>query len=224
MILLKSVLHFEHTFNNKKDEISLKTCECQLNKLPAHTSDLTLFKSLPKAHMLRTLILEHARIYAFLGELTTVGKQLDAIDSLDDNPGIAVQLRYLVDHLLRSERHHIREENVLIRRLDKLKVYIPGNEIRKQHDVLRVKKRELENLVYRIHTMYFADFKKEAKRAILQAVSGLQEHIKLEDSTLFSTALKHIPEDEWAQMKKECDTIGYCCFTPNKDTDLIEIL
>lgn len=218
---MKSVLHFRHTFNNKKDEISLNTCECQLNKLPAHTSDLTLFQSLPTTHMLRTLILEHARIFAFLSELSSVEQQLESMDSLDDNPDIAVQLRYLVDHLLRSERHHIREENVLIRRLDKLKVYAPGNDLRKQHDVLRVKKRELENLVYRIHTMYFTDFKKEVKQAISHAVSGLQEHIKLEDSVLFPTALKHIPEDEWAQMKKECDTIGYCCFTPKATTILV---
>ncbi len=186
--------------------------------LHAHTDDLRLFDSLPTKHVIRTMILEHARIYAFLEELGDLAKEIKPMTSLADNPQVSEKFRYLVDHLLRSERHHIREENVIIRRLYRLKVFAPGNEIRAQHDSLRVKKRKLENLLYGIHTMDFLSFKKSALRAMKKIQKGLKEHIMLEDTVLFPTALEHIPADEWKQMKKECDAIGYCCFTPKTDT------
>lgn len=196
----------------------MNTCECQLMSLKTHTDDLRLFNTLPPNHVLRTMILEHARINAFLEEFDQLLDEIEPMISLADNPQIAEQFRYLVDHLLRSERHHIREENVIIRRLDRLKVFVPGNEIRKQHDNLRVTKRKLENLLYGIHTMDFLSFKKAAQETILNIQKGLREHITLEDTKLFPTALKYISEKEWDQMKIECDSIGYCCFTPNSDT------
>lgn len=223
MKLHNSFIDFGRNRNKRKDETPLQVCSCQLSKLTAHTEDLQLFDSLPPSHIIRTMILEHARIHAFLDELNDLYKQIKPMNTLADNPQISEKLRYLVDHLLRSERHHIREENVIIRRLDKLKVFVPGTEIRKQHDTLRVRKRKLENLLYDILIMDFTLFKKEAKKAISKITDGLREHIILEDTVLFSTALKHIPEKEWEQMKIESDSIGYCCFTPPSTTSLIRL-
>lgn len=35
-----------------------------------------------------------------------------------------------------------------------------------------------------------------------------------EDNILYPIALQLLSPDEWEKVKKECDKIGYCCFTP----------
>jgi len=43
----------------------------------------------------------------------------------------------------------------------------------------------------------------------------LREHISKENDILYPISLEVIPEEiVWQNMKKECDKIGYCCFTP----------
>ena len=44
----------------------------------------------------------------------------------------------------------------------------------------------------------------------------LPKHIEKEDNILYPMALEVIPENEWPEIKKKCDRIGYCCFTPEQ--------
>jgi DUF438 domain-containing protein len=45
-------------------------------------------------------------------------------------------------------------------------------------------------------------------------VNMIPSHIYKEDNILYPMALQVIPKDEWETIKKKCDEIGYCCFTP----------
>ena len=45
-------------------------------------------------------------------------------------------------------------------------------------------------------------------------VNELVNHIYKEDNILYQLALQTIAKEEWAELKKRCDEIGYCCFTP----------
>jgi len=42
----------------------------------------------------------------------------------------------------------------------------------------------------------------------------LESHIFKEDNILYQIALQVLSPEEWEKVKKECDKIGYCCFTP----------
>ena len=41
----------------------------------------------------------------------------------------------------------------------------------------------------------------------------LPNHIYKEDNILYPMATQVIPNEKWEGMKRECDKIGYCCFT-----------
>ena len=46
-------------------------------------------------------------------------------------------------------------------------------------------------------------------------VPTLREHIYKENNILYPAALQVIEDDRvWQKLKDECDSIGYCCFTP----------
>jgi uncharacterized protein len=63
----------------------------------------------------------------------------------------------------------------------------------------------------------FNEFKKELDEVAKYIVLSLREHIFKENNILYPTALEAIDEKEsWKRTKKECDKIGYCCFTPER--------
>jgi DUF438 domain-containing protein len=42
----------------------------------------------------------------------------------------------------------------------------------------------------------------------------LESHIFKEDNIIYQIALQTLTSQEWQEVKKECDKIGYCCFAP----------
>jgi hemerythrin-like domain-containing protein len=160
---------------------------------------------------------EHQVILNFCIALEELTKDLMKIKSLDKAQEIIANMQYISGHLLRTERHHIREEHTFIRRLVSFAEFDPSLEIRRQHDELGVQKRLLERTIYGVYTTPFEDFKKDIKLASNKLIRTLKNHVDIEDNVLYPQAVKSITDDErWNKMKEEADNIGYCCFTPNK--------
>ncbi|MEM3522863.1 MAG: DUF438 domain-containing protein, partial [Candidatus Bathyarchaeia archaeon] len=62
---------------------------------------------------------------------------------------------------------------------------------------------------------YF-DFIDKVKEIGEYLIKELSNHIYKEDNILYPMALQVIPSERWDWIKKECDKIGYCCFTPSQ--------
>jgi hemerythrin-like domain-containing protein len=160
---------------------------------------------------------EHQVILNFCVVLTTLVKKLMKTNSVEDAEELISNIQYISGHLMRTERHHIREENTFIRRLVSMAEFEPSNEIRRQHDELGVQKRLLERTIYGVYTTPYEEFKASILVASRRIVRTLKKHVEIEDNELYPQAIKLIPDAErWKKMKKESDEIGYCCFTPNK--------
>lgn len=54
----------------------------------------------------------------------------------------------------------------------------------------------------------------EVKVVARKLQDALSSHFFKENTILFPTAMKVIPEGEWREIRMEFDRIGYCCFTP----------
>jgi len=195
----------------------LNKYNCQDNRFQDFTIENEFYLSLPEGHVIRTLMEEHQVILKFCIALEELTKDLLKINSLDKAQEIIANMQYISGHLLRTERHHIREEHTFIRRLVSFAEFEPSLEIRRQHDKLGVQKRTLERTIYSVYTTPFEDFKKDIKKASYKLVQSLKNHVDIEDNVLYPQAVKLITDDErWNKMKEEADNIGYCCFTPNK--------
>ena len=167
--------------------------------------------------MIRTLMKEHQVILNFCKVLEKLVKSIKKRPSINDSQEILKDLQMVSGHLLRTEKHQIREEHTFIRRLVSMAEYHPSQEIRKQHDNLGVLKRNLESTIYGIYTSPFDQFQKDLQSVSRKLIKELQNHVDIENNILYPQAIKLIPDkSRWKKMRKESDDIGYCCFTPGK--------
>lgn len=195
----------------------MKKYSCQDADFQKFIIDNDFYNSLPKDHIIRTLMEEHQVILNFCKVLDKLVKDLMEITSLDNADDVINNLKYISGHLLRIERHHIREEHTFIRRLVSIAEFEPSLEIRRQHDELGVQKRNLERTIYGAYTTPLDDFKNDIQIARRALVTTLKKHIQIEENELYPQAVKLLSNiNMWEKMKIESDHIGYCCFTPNK--------
>lgn len=160
---------------------------------------------------------EHQVILNFCKVLEGLVKDIKKKNSINDSQEILKDLQLVSGHLLRTEKHHIREEHTFVRRLVSMAEFDPSQEIRKQHDSLGVLKRKLERTIYGIYTTLFDEFQKELQSVSRKLVKELRNHIDIEENILYPQAVKLIPDkNQWKKMRKESTDIGYCCFTPGK--------
>ena len=187
-------------------EIHMMVLKGELEKLQSNIS---------KGHVLYTLIEEHELILGFLKELEEVTNTILALDNYDENREEFGRVTELITNILDAEPHHKREEDVLFPELEVKGVTGPTRIMRLEHDDLRKKKKELKKLSESVSDLDFEEYKKELKRLSNAICFELKDHIYKENYILYPTALETIEsEAKWDDMKKECDKMGYCSFTP----------
>ena len=193
----------------------MKECDCQTKKYQEFKIYNEFYNSLSPIHVIRTLMEEHQVILNFCEALETFVKKIKKTSSLNDAQMIIINLQFISAHLLRAEKHHIREEYTFIRRLVEMAEFEPSQGIRKQHDKLWVLKRKLESTLYGVYSSPYNEFLKELQLVSRQLISMLRNHIETENNILYPQAIKLIPDKkQWHKMHTECQNIGYCCFTP----------
>jgi len=195
----------------------LNKYDCQSPIFQEFNIDNEFYNSLSKKHIIHTMMEEHQVVLNFCKVLEKLVKDIKKKKSINDSQEILKDLQFISGHLLRTERHHIREEYTFIRRLVIMAEFDPSQEIRRQHDNLGVLKRTLESTIYGIYTSPFDQFQKELQSVSKKLINNLKEHINIEENILYPQAVKLIPDkNRWKKMRKESDDIGYCCFTPGK--------
>jgi len=195
----------------------LNKYDCQAPIFQEFNIDNEFYNSLSKKHIVRTLMEEHQVILNFCKVLEKLVEDIKKKTSINDSQEILKDLQLVSGHLLRTEKHHIREEHTFIRRLVSMAEFDPSQEIRKQHDNLGVLKRKLERTLYGIYTNSFDEFQKDLQSVSRKLIKDLKKHIDIEENILYPQAVKLIPDkSRWKKMRTEFNDIGYCCFTPGK--------
>ncbi|MEN3009643.1 MAG: PAS domain-containing protein, partial [Candidatus Bipolaricaulaceae bacterium] len=106
-------------------------------------------------------------------------------------------------HLGESEKHYLREENVLFPVLERHGIVEPPRVMWSEHQEIRALKKEVQTA--------------EGPRLRALAVAlgeRLAAHFFKENRILFPAALRVVPEGAWPHLRAQFDEIGYCCFTP----------
>lgn len=170
---------------------------------------------LETGHVVNTLIVEHDKILEFLSMLEDLNNKVQALDEIKGNEEYINKLHFAIDNILDAEKHHQREEDVLFKELEGDGITGPTRIMRMEHDDLRGKKREIKELLNCINYMDFDDFKERLQYLTAYLVFNLRDHIFKENTILYPTAIDSINDDSrWEDMRRRCDEIGYCGFTP----------
>lgn len=147
----------------------------------------------PPWHPIGILMAEHRELLRIAEKLTRLAQ----------GQGSPEELAHIREHLEESERHYLREENVLFPMLEKHGIVEPPRVMWSEHQEIRKLRKELGTA------------EGEALRERSVALGELlASHFFKENRILFPTALQVIPEGEWHEIRAQFDAIGYCCFTP----------
>ena len=193
----------------------MSDCLCQTKQYQEFEISDNFYHSLSPIHIIRDLMEEHQIILRFCEVLDKCVKEIKKTSCINDSKDICTKLHFISSHLLRTEKHHLREEHTIIRRLVKMAEFEPSHDIRKQHTELWVLKRKLEKTIFGVSTASYSRFLNELSLVSNQIINMIRNHIDLENKILYPQAVKMIPDNnQWHEMHTEAYNIGYCCFTP----------
>ena len=200
-----------------RKEIRENLCDIHLEVLRgALVSNL---KQVPKLHPVHTLMEEHVFILASLRELAALVERLDGRASFQEMGGDIDALKGIAHHLVDAESHHEREEAVLYPRMEAHGAREPAGMMREDHVEFRARKRRLYQLAQAAGEGDFAVFAREVTEIGTYLSRALTDHIFKEDTIVYQLALEVLTPEEWDEVKRGCDAIGYCCFTPGDQAD-----
>jgi len=137
-------------------------------------------------------------------------KARDFVDAPED----MAHLKHAAEDFVDSEKHYLREENVLFPILEKHGVKEPPAIMWIEHNRIREEKKRFTNLINDYGSMSLEDFRKQVGSAAQSLGKLLSSHFFKENNILLPMALKIFTEEEWAEVRREFDSIGYCRFTP----------
>ena len=167
----------------------------------------------PRGHPISILMEEHKIMLQLAQELESISNKIQqATDTshVGDEPH---KLEHIAEDLQDSEKHYLREENVLFPILEKHGITEPPAIMWTEHNQIRDKKKQLHNLIENYNAVEFQDFKVQLSEIAGSLSNLLSNHFFKENNILFPTALRVIANDEWTKTRREFDEIGYCCFT-----------
>ncbi len=174
-----------------------------------------MLAELPRGHVVATMISEHEAILEFLDELDWINRSIQEMAQYAEDQEEFDRLQHIAEHLVETERHHEREEQVLFPELEKRGVAGPPAVMRQEHAELRPRKARLLELARDAGAGDFDAFKRELADLTDFIVPALRAHIFKENNVLYPMALQMIEDESvWRRLKEVCDGIGYCCFTP----------
>jgi DUF438 domain-containing protein len=178
---------------------------------------------LPPGHPISILIEEHRIMLERAEKLEEfIGMVEEACDSVYVGD-VLTELQNIAKEFQDSEKHYLREENVLFPIAEKHGITEPPAIMWMEHDKIREIKKKFINLAEKWNTMTFEEFKKRLSETAKPLCSVLPTHFYKENNILFPSTLQVAPIEEWIEARKEFDEIGYCCFTPPAATVKMEI-
>jgi len=115
-----------------------------------------------------------------------------------------------LDYFDQLELYFLKEENGLFPFIEKHGVVQPPAIMWKEHDQLRAWRKELKKI-----SKAPQEKRNEIKELALAIAELFTDHIYKEHKVLFPTALKLISTDEWKEIRKAFDEIGYFSYKPS---------
>lgn len=168
----------------------------------------------PPDHPVGILMEEHKILLEYSGSLVKVLAELQKPGQAALMSGQTEHVDHIVKHLKDSEKHYLREENVLFPYIEKHGVTEPPKIMWMEHDEIRRIKKSLYSLADDRKGKPVAEWARSMEPEAKALAEMLASHFNKENNVLFPTAMKLFKESEWDSVRKEFDEIGYCCFTP----------
>jgi len=170
--------------------------------------------ALPEGHPIQILMREHELMLDFAERLVSISGSLTGLRDLSAAQPHRQEIAHLVEPFIESESHYVREENVLFPVIEKHGITGPTQMMWTEHDEIRKLKKKLLSVSEKPEALPYDQFAHRLLETASALADLLASHFNKENSILFPAALRVAAEQEWTQIRRQFDELGYCCFTP----------
>jgi len=197
-----------------------KLCDVHLAVFKEQLDDKKIL--VPIGHPINILMEEHRLILEITEKLnrTAVSIAQNKQKKFDAIKEQIIELVKIADLFKDSIKHYLREENVLFPYIEKHGLTEPPAQMWIDHDKIRELEKNLYSTIDTIKakSLKYDDFTNKLLKAVGSLAGMLTTHFFKENNILFPASLRLISQDEWKDIRKEFDEIGYCSFTPKEAT------
>ncbi len=176
-----------------------------------------LEKQMPKMtpnQPISILMEEHKVMLKLAEDLNALNRKIQRVSDISYVTEEIHQVEHIVEDFADSEKHFLREENVLFPIMEKHGVTEPPAVMWMEHTDIKEQKKKLQALTADLEKKGFENYKQQLSETSRLLGNLLQSHFYKENNVLYPTALNVVTEQEWIEVRREFDEIGYCCFTP----------
>jgi DUF438 domain-containing protein len=150
---------------------------------------------------------EHEKILEMLKQLK------DLVDTATKSPSFEtfIAIGKLTEELKKIELHFQKQEYGIFPYVEKYGVEQPPKVMWSEHDTMRAMIKDFAKI---IENRDVERLKTEGVNITTQQLEMFMMHMHKENHILFPTVLSLVSEDEFKQIRKTFDEIGYCCYFP----------
>jgi len=197
-----------------------KLCDVHLAVLKESHGEIN--PGVSESHPVSILMKEHEILLKLVDDLREVALVLKEAEDTETQNEEMKHVDFIVENIKDSEKHYLREENVLFPYLEKHGITEPTAVMWNEHNETRKLKKHIYKLVDFYDSMVIQDFAKHLLEASASLFEMLSNHFYKENNVLFPAAIKVIDNTEWKDIRYQFDEVGYCCFTPDMSDVIVE--
>lgn len=191
-----------------------RLCDVHLEMMKKQLGKASKKIKLPPSHPISILKDEHKIIKRNLKRLKRTLEKLRIAGSFEQAKRQINTLKELSHFFLETEKHHQREEEAIFPRLEAHGVTEPPQIFKEDHVEFKAKKKALNEIAMAYGNKSYQEFLNEISPLIEFLTKNLDDHIYKEDNILYPMSLATLDKEEWKDVRKKFDAIGYCCFAP----------
>lgn len=205
--ILIAVVEGELTKEGYTVEDLMKACDVHLELFKDQIS--TSRKRVSKDHPLWRFIKDHDAMLFWIEDGLSITREMKKRKGYDDASDLIKRLKLIMEHLRESENHDVRQENTLFPVVEKYGVEEPPSIMWEEHYNMKSKRAQIEKLIEEIPSRPYKEFTDVIEGDFIYLAETFSQHTKKEQEILYNVALDLLSDQDWKDIKKESDEIGY---------------
>ncbi len=167
-----------------------------------------------EGHPIWILMEEHAALLGFAEKIAETAAKIFQVSGEGQIKQAVSEMEANFQQIRDSQKHYLREENVLFPILEKHGISGPTKVMWMEHDQIRAVEKRITESLGKLKNSLSSVEAKEFHKLAAELSGLLASHFNKENNILFPAAMEYFSEGEFADTKKQFGEIGYCPFTP----------
>jgi len=163
----------------------------------------------PEGHPVSRFQEDHKNILDLMEKLVDTVNKAEKAGDYESASGYLRKAEAIMGLLMDAENHNVRQENTLFPVLEKHGIEQPPAIMWYEHNEMKEMKKRIIEEIKRVNEGNFVESAGVLRQQAVLLFEKFAAHTQKEENILYVTALKNINEEEWKDIKEECDNLGY---------------